>query len=94
MVLRKLVPCLYLKQSTEEGYVRLYLNISACAKTPNPRPKPDCAPKCVINRPEEIPLPTVIPYRLNAARLNRKADPNINSSVLEQMNTLTPTFLH
>ena len=35
MVLRKLVPMLLLKQETEDEYVRLYLNISARAKTPN-----------------------------------------------------------
>ena len=36
MGLRKLEPLFLLKQETEVGYVRLYLNISACAKTRNP----------------------------------------------------------
>jgi len=51
------------------------------------------APTSVINRPEEIPLPTVVPLHVNATRLNRKADPNIDPNVLEQIETLTPTFL-
>ena len=93
MVLRKLVPFLHVKQATEDEYVRAYLSISARCKTPNPRPKPDRAPKHLINRPEEIPLPKVVPLRVNATRLNRKADPNIDPSVLEQIETLTPTFL-
>ena len=70
MVLRKLVPFLHLKQATEDEYVQAYLSISARCKTPNPRPKPDRAPKQLINRPEEIPLPKAVPLRLNATRLN------------------------
>ena len=93
MVLRKLVPFLHLKQATEDEYVQAYLSISARCKTPNPRPKPDRAPKQLINRPEEIPLPKAMPLRLNATRLHRKADPNIDPSVLEQIETLTPTVL-
>ena len=62
-------------------------------QNPNPRPRPDRAPKYVINRPEEIPLPKVVPLRVNATRLNRKADPNIDPNVLEQIETLTPMFL-
>ena len=76
MVLRKLVP----------------LSISARAKTINPRPRLDRSPKYIINRPEEIPMPKAGPLRVNATRLNRKADPNIDASVLEQIETLTPTF--
>ena len=87
MVLRKLVSFLHLKQETEDEYVLAYLNISSRAKTPNLRRKPDRAPKSVINRPDEIPL------RVNATRLNRKADVNINPSVLEQIETLTPAFI-
>ena len=93
MVLRKLVPMLHLKQETEDEYVRSFLSISARCKTPNPRPKPNRAPTNLINRPEEIPLPAVVPLAVNASRLNRKADNNVLPSVLEQMDTLTPTFL-
>ena len=49
-------------------------------------------PKCVINWPEEIPLPKLVPLHLNESRLNRKAHPNTNPSVLDQMDTITPTF--
>ena len=55
--------------------------------------KPDHAPKSVINRPEEIPLPKVVPLRVNSTRLNQKADPNIDSNVLEQIKTLTSMFI-
>ena len=70
--IRKLVPFLYLKQATEDEYVHAYVSISARCKTPFPRPRPDRSPKYMINRPEEIFLPKVVPLRVNATDLNQK----------------------
>ena len=47
----------------------------------------------MINRPEEITFPKVVPLRVNAIHRKRKADSNIYLNVLEQIKTLTPTVI-
>ena len=65
-------------------FVSTHLSISARAKTINPRPRPDCSLKYIINRPEEVQLPKVVPLRVNATRLNQQADPNIDPMFIDK----------
>ena len=87
MILSRYIPFLGLNKQEEEQYVRLYLDISKEAKTPNARPKPYHGPVDAI-RYRVKAVPVTLPLVDNKKRVEHKKWP-IDPNCMLQIDTLT-----
>ena len=93
-IIRMFLDYLNLKQDVYNEYVQKYNSISARAQTPNPRPRPPKGPDTTVYKKEkeEKVERKIIEEPEKVERLSRNSKHTLSPDILEQIETITPTF--